>query len=252
MMEETYCVYKHTCPNGKVYIGITSNDPKRRWNNGNGYRQNNHFSNAIKKYGWKNIKHEIVLSDITKEQAAEKEIELIKESKSWDPKYGYNNTLGGEGGQHFTEDAKARISKSLKDRYSSDPELRKKSSLSKIGRRASEETKAKMSESQKRRWTDDDKKRLSERMRGNRYRVGKSVVFSDETREKISKSKKGIATSFHGRTPRPVKCVDTGEVFDSAVAASRIIGKSFTPIYRCCNGERKTAHGFKWQYVTEL
>lgn len=32
-----YCVYKHTTPNGKVYIGITSKNPLKRWNNGIGY-----------------------------------------------------------------------------------------------------------------------------------------------------------------------------------------------------------------------
>ena len=29
-----YCVYKHTSPSGKVYIGITRNDPIKRWQNG--------------------------------------------------------------------------------------------------------------------------------------------------------------------------------------------------------------------------
>lgn len=29
-----YCVYKHTSPSGKVYVGITKLKPKYRWNNG--------------------------------------------------------------------------------------------------------------------------------------------------------------------------------------------------------------------------
>ena len=45
----SYCVYKHTCPNGKVYIGVTSQNPLRSWNNGNGYRGNEHFYRAIVK-----------------------------------------------------------------------------------------------------------------------------------------------------------------------------------------------------------
>lgn len=32
-----YCVYKHTSPSGKVYVGITKLKPKYRWNNGKGY-----------------------------------------------------------------------------------------------------------------------------------------------------------------------------------------------------------------------
>ena len=55
-----YSVYKHTTPNGKVYIGITGKEPEKRWMKGRGYQNNPHFSHAIKFYGWENIEHEIV------------------------------------------------------------------------------------------------------------------------------------------------------------------------------------------------
>lgn len=32
-----WSVYKHTSPSGKVYIGITSRDPTKRWANRWGY-----------------------------------------------------------------------------------------------------------------------------------------------------------------------------------------------------------------------
>lgn len=32
-----WVVYKHTFPNGKVYIGITGQEPYKRWKYGNGY-----------------------------------------------------------------------------------------------------------------------------------------------------------------------------------------------------------------------
>ena len=35
---KNFIVYKHTSPNGKVYIGITKQNPKQRWGNGSGYR----------------------------------------------------------------------------------------------------------------------------------------------------------------------------------------------------------------------
>lgn len=45
-----YFVYKHTFPNGKIYIGITDQKPERRWRNGIGYRRQPYVYNAIKKY----------------------------------------------------------------------------------------------------------------------------------------------------------------------------------------------------------
>ena len=44
-----YCVYMHTCPKGRVYIGITRNNPLKRWQNGTGYRTNEYLTRAIKK-----------------------------------------------------------------------------------------------------------------------------------------------------------------------------------------------------------
>lgn len=48
-MQRTYTVYKHACPSGKVYIGITSMKPEKRWDNRRGYKSNQHFSAAIKR-----------------------------------------------------------------------------------------------------------------------------------------------------------------------------------------------------------
>lgn len=106
--QNNYCVYKHTCPNGKVYIGITCKNPLYRWNHGNGYKSNSHFYNAIVKYGWDNIKHEILYDRLSKEKACETEKLLIQTLKSYDRKHGYNNSMGGEHGLH-SEQSKAKI-----------------------------------------------------------------------------------------------------------------------------------------------
>ena len=73
-----YTVYKHVTPCGKVYIGITGIDPKARWNSGGGYKNNEHFDRAIKKYGWANIRHEIIATGLEKAEACAMEIQLIK------------------------------------------------------------------------------------------------------------------------------------------------------------------------------
>ena len=94
--KKCFTVYMHTSPNGKRYIGITSQRPVRRWgSNGYGYIDNLYFWRAIQKYGWDNFKHEILFEDLTKEEAEQKEIELIAFYDSTNPSKGYNMTAGG-------------------------------------------------------------------------------------------------------------------------------------------------------------
>ena len=95
MEEKKYVVYKHTSPSGKCYIGITCKKPERRWRNGNGYK-GQMFYRAIKKYGWENIKHEIISEDLSHADANNMEQELIVKYKCRIPN-GYNITKGGDG-----------------------------------------------------------------------------------------------------------------------------------------------------------
>lgn len=81
MEENNWCVYRHTFPDGKVYIGITGKPPEQRWGkNGLNYRGQSKIFSAILEYGWKNIKHEILLTGLSETEASMKETELIKES----------------------------------------------------------------------------------------------------------------------------------------------------------------------------
>lgn len=92
----TYTVYAHINKiNGKIYIGVTMQKPESRWANGSGYSYNQHFYRAIKKYGWNNFDHEIIASNITKEEACNFEKILIKALKANNPCFGYNNDEGG-------------------------------------------------------------------------------------------------------------------------------------------------------------
>ena len=96
-MNNTFTVYCHTNKtNGKKYIGITSKDPKIRWNKGLGYKKGQYFGKIIEIYGWDNFEHEILFQTLSKEEAQEKEIELIKLYKTNNPKFGYNRSKGGE------------------------------------------------------------------------------------------------------------------------------------------------------------
>lgn len=92
----SFLVYKHTNKeNGKVYIGITSQEPKRRWQNGAGY-YGTYFYNAIQKHGWDGFEHEILLEGLTKEQAEEIETDLIAKYGSANRENGYNVSLGAK------------------------------------------------------------------------------------------------------------------------------------------------------------
>ena len=44
---DCWTVYRHISPSGKIYIGITSRDPKRRWNCGKSYEHCIKFYAAI-------------------------------------------------------------------------------------------------------------------------------------------------------------------------------------------------------------
>ena len=92
-MEDRYAVYMHIFPNGKRYVGI-SKRPEQRWANGNGYKSQGKVWNAIKHYGWDNIKHEIVVGNLRKDQAEIIEKALIE---AWDSvENGYNTSVGGK------------------------------------------------------------------------------------------------------------------------------------------------------------
>ena len=93
--EGTYCVYAHTSPNGKKYIGMTKNgeNPNKRWQNGNGYITQRKFYNAIKKYGWDNFRHEILKNNLNFSSACYWEMYYIRFYKTDEKGY---NVLSGE------------------------------------------------------------------------------------------------------------------------------------------------------------
>ena len=113
-----YTVYRHVNKiNGKVYIGITCQKVDDRWKNGKGYGSQ-HFSRAIEKYGWNSFTHEIVAENLSKKDACEMERILIKSHNATCSEFGYNQTLGGDGGgmynRHHTDIAKKKISNARK------------------------------------------------------------------------------------------------------------------------------------------
>lgn len=76
-MEGNYWVYTHTCPNGMVYVGMSSEkDTNRRWKP-NLYKKTS-LQPYIEDFGWENIEHFFIDGIQTKESAMKLEDELIK------------------------------------------------------------------------------------------------------------------------------------------------------------------------------
>lgn len=263
----SFIVYKHTSPSGKVYIGITQRTPNQRFqSNGYGYKSNEHFYRAIKKYGWNNFKHEILYSGLSKEIACKIEIELIAKHNSTDGKYGYNIATGGEHPM-LSEETKKKLSEAMKGRVVSEEERKKMSDRMK-GQILSEETRRKISEAKRGHiHSEETCRKLSEANKGR--------IHSEETRKKISEARKGQRPTeemrrknseahkgrIHSEEERrkisvshgghPVMCVETGIVYESIHDAERRTGISNANVSAACHGKRKTAGGLHWKYITK-
>ena len=72
--------YKSEFYNNKKYIGICQ-CCEDRWANGNGYGYNKDMFEDIKRYGWENIEHIILLESYNNELIYQLESNLIKALK---------------------------------------------------------------------------------------------------------------------------------------------------------------------------
>lgn len=145
-MEDKYIIYEHLFPNGKKYIGITCRDPKKRWKGGlYGYPHNEHMQNAIKKYGWENVKHIILAKDLTKEEAENEEIRLIELYDLTNREKGYNLEKGGKAANRITEETRRKLKEKCSGKNNArygievSKETREKMRKAKLGTKQSKE-----------------------------------------------------------------------------------------------------------------
>lgn len=90
-----YSVYKHTFPNGLIYIGKARGNTytelnNNRWYGGHGYKNRKCMFSEIKRVGWQNIEHELLATHLTKAQADITERFFINVENSRNPAIGYN------------------------------------------------------------------------------------------------------------------------------------------------------------------
>lgn len=195
-MAGKYILYEHRNKiNGKRYIGITNNKTKRWYGKGNHYAKCPYFFAAIQKYGWDNFEHNVLIYDLTREEASRLEKHYIEMLKTRDKAYGYNLAEGGVNAPTM------------------------------LGKQHSEETRQKMREAA----------------------LGR--VISEEQRHKHSKWMSENNVGKRNPKSRAVRCIDTGEVFDSQRIAAESKGLLQSKISLCCQGKRSHTGGLHWEYA---
>lgn len=241
-MENTYTVYVHkNIKNNKLYFGITSVPVKQRWKRGSSYSKTTKIRKAIDKYGWDNFEHIILYENLSKEDAEEKEIELINKYKTTNDKYGYNIQNGGFHNGKFTTETRVKISNAKK------------------GTRLSEDTKRKMSISRsgKNHWaygktfSKQHKEKLKISHIGQKAwnkGIERSKWLSKENEEKLKQSVR-MALIGNKYSCKPIRCVETQIVYEGVFAAHKNTNINMSNISSVCNGKRKTAGGYHWEYV---
>jgi group I intron endonuclease len=170
------CLYKITFPNGKVYIGVTSDFERRmRAHAKSGITPLHPVNRAVAKFGWENVKTQI-LAIGPQEYIYDLESLAILNFVSLVP-YGYNASCGGPpqtsmSGLKHSEETKRKISRARIGAKFSD-EHRKNLSIAHLG--------------QARPWTDESRQKLSASRKG--------IKFTDAHKEKLRQASLAYAAS---------------------------------------------------------
>lgn len=231
-----YAIYKHqNLINQKIYIGLTcQNPPSKRWANGKGYAHNEHFSQAIEKYGWENFSHEIIEWCETLEEANLAEQQWIKYYESTNPNKGYNLSGGGasNNGFHHSEETKQKMSASAQKRQVICLETGVVyESLSEAAR-----------------VTNNDLNNIRDCCIGRQKTTqGKHWQYYDDNMQTIEE----IEKVRYSTQCKAVRCIELNQIFKSAAEASRELNINNRNIGACCQGKRQTAGGYHWEFVKE-
>lgn len=247
MDNKIYTVYEHiNLVNNKKYIGITKQPPKQRWNNGNGYIKNYEFFQDILIYGWeKGFQHNILYTDLTEQEAYEKEIELIEKYDTTNPKKGYNKSKGGATGPgDFTKMTEwARTHKKFGENNVNSKKVKCIETQDVFGSIAEAE-----------RWSHTNK--ISECCKGKREHAGTHpdtgqkltwCFVSSDTPITIVCNEPLQEIKHH----KKVRCIETNMIFATAAEAGRYYDISPCNILRVCHNKRKTAGNKHWEFIND-
>lgn len=269
------CIYKHTSPSGKVYIGQTCQKPENRWNDGKGYKSG-YFYCAIKKYGWENIQHEVLFTGLDQLNADIIEEDLIYYYRQIGKSY--NLATGGKvnRGWKMSEEAKEKLRIINTGRTLSN-KAKEKIRLSKLGennpnygKSPSKETRQKISKAMKGKgakrvkqidpesgevvkiW--DSETEVCEFYNGNHSLINNAIRRNSLTKGYYWKFEDDNTPLIKKKNPfsKEVEQIDKNtleviKVWDSLSEVERQLNISVSNISNVCKGKRKTAGGFIWR-----
>jgi len=233
-MERKYCVYCHTAPDGRRYIGITCRKPEKRWNYGRGYKENSYFTRAIEKYGWKSFTHEILCEGLTRKGASDLEKRFIAYYETTDRTKGFNLELGGlNGDKELSEETRRKIGDAHRGKYT---EAQWAATIARRGKGHphTEEAKKKIGDAHRGRpLSDEHKKKLSEAHMGIKPSAENLAILRKLNMKRIDQySLQGVYLASH----------------ESIRAAANLVGVREQSISACCRGKTRMSGGYIWKY----
>ena len=171
------CVYMHTSPSGRSYVGQTVDYKRRCWDHQE--KAGPAFDNAIKKHGWGNFTHRVLIDGLTIAEAKELEEFFIDWLGSMVPG-GYNLHTGGGNSKPGAETrAKIGAASKARARLPCSTETKEKIRIANTGNIQTAETRAKIAAFQKGKIISaDHRKKMSALYKGK--------PRSQEIRDKIS------------------------------------------------------------------
>lgn len=267
MKERNYKVYIHrNKTNNKVYIGITSQKPEERWKNGHAYSGNKYFTSAIKKYGWNNFEHEILFDNLNKDEAEQKEIELIAKYNSTNREFGYNIQNGGSSVGRFTDETKEKIRQATLKQFATKGNPMK-------GKTVSEYSKERNMLSQPNRKPVEQVDLKTGEVINEFPTISKAAKYTGCCVTNISRTCNGEYSQTHGYGWRfkdnPIEYVPKNKNWHPVAQIDSETGE-IIKIYNCISdardetgaknissvcrgyGRNKTSGGYKWKYVEDM
>lgn len=201
--------------NGMRYVG--QKKMNRNWKNYLG--SGTWFLKAVKKYGEENFSKIILDFANTPEELNEKEVSYIAFYNAVESDDFYNLSYGGH--ESPTEETKEKIRQSHIGLLAGEKHPM-------YGKHHTKEAREKQSVSKK-----------------GKPSWNKGIPSSDEAKEKLKQSRQRIPVRGH----KPVRCVETGDIYNSVTDAERAIGCGSGSIGRVCRGLRKTLNGLHWEFI---